>query len=248
MKVVEYGKTNKDTIMLLHGGGLSWWNYKEVAELLQYKYHIILPILNGHSESDTDFTTIRDNALQILQYIDENCDGRLLLIGGVSLGGQIAVEILAQRSDICKIAIIESALVIPMKLTHYFVKPMIEMSYGLIKQKWFAKLQFKSLRIKSELYDLYYRDTCNITKENLISFLLANSWYILNENISHTQANVFIFVGKKESLKMIRSAQHLNRVIPNSTLEIKNKMYHGEYAINYATEYEKKIIQILENF
>lgn len=25
----------KDTIMLLHGGGLSWWNYREEAEMIQ---------------------------------------------------------------------------------------------------------------------------------------------------------------------------------------------------------------------
>jgi pimeloyl-ACP methyl ester carboxylesterase len=41
MVVKEYGKTNKDTIILLHGGGLSWWNYEEVAELLKDEYHII---------------------------------------------------------------------------------------------------------------------------------------------------------------------------------------------------------------
>ena len=32
MNYVEYGKENSDVIILLHGGGLSWWNYKEVAE------------------------------------------------------------------------------------------------------------------------------------------------------------------------------------------------------------------------
>ncbi len=31
MNYVEYGKENSDVIILLHGGGLSWWNYKEVA-------------------------------------------------------------------------------------------------------------------------------------------------------------------------------------------------------------------------
>ena len=39
MKVVEYGKHNKEVVMFLHGGGLSWWNYQEVAELLQKRYH-----------------------------------------------------------------------------------------------------------------------------------------------------------------------------------------------------------------
>ena len=62
MVVKEYGKTNKDTIILLHGGGLSWWNYEEVAELLKDEYHIILPILDGHAGSDNDWK----NTLQLL--------------------------------------------------------------------------------------------------------------------------------------------------------------------------------------
>ena len=31
MKYIEYGKENKNVIIILHGGGLSWWNYKEVS-------------------------------------------------------------------------------------------------------------------------------------------------------------------------------------------------------------------------
>ena len=34
MTVMEYGKQNQDTILLLHGGGLSWWKYREVAKRL----------------------------------------------------------------------------------------------------------------------------------------------------------------------------------------------------------------------
>ena len=34
MTVIEFGKQNQDTVLLLHGGGLSWWNYREVAEML----------------------------------------------------------------------------------------------------------------------------------------------------------------------------------------------------------------------
>ena len=52
MNYVEYGKENSDVIILLHGGGLSWWNYKEVAERLQTDYHVVLPILDGHAGCD----------------------------------------------------------------------------------------------------------------------------------------------------------------------------------------------------
>ena len=61
MKFREYGFGNKRKIILLHGGGLSWWNYKEVAERLQRKFHVILPILDGHADSDRSFSSIEDN-------------------------------------------------------------------------------------------------------------------------------------------------------------------------------------------
>ena len=62
MNYIEYGKENRKVIVLLHGGGLSWWNYKEVAEMLQRDYRVILPILDGHAGCDKAFTTIEDNA------------------------------------------------------------------------------------------------------------------------------------------------------------------------------------------
>lgn len=72
MNYKEYGKQNIDVIILLHGGGLSWWNFREIAELLQKDFHIVIPILNGHAGSDRDFTTIEQNAADIIAFIDES--------------------------------------------------------------------------------------------------------------------------------------------------------------------------------
>ena len=93
----EYGKQNRDVIILLHGGGLSWWNYREVAERLQNVFRIIVPILDGHAGSDNNFTTIEDNAAEIISCIDVKFGGSVLLIGGLSLGGQILLGMLSQR-------------------------------------------------------------------------------------------------------------------------------------------------------
>ena len=140
MNYVEYGKENRDVIMLLHGGGLSWWNYREVAELLQENYHVVLPIIAGHAGSDGDFTSIENSAAEIIELIDREFDGYVLLIGGWSLGAQIALELISQRKDICRHALIESALVKPSKWTANMIKPALDCSFGLIQQKWFAKL------------------------------------------------------------------------------------------------------------
>ena len=205
MNYVEYGKENKNVIILLHGGGLSWWNYREVAEMLQADYHIILPILDGHANSDRDFTTIEDNAKEIIKFVDEQFGGSVMLIGGLSLGAQIVLEILSQRKNMCRYAFIESALVVPTKLTYSMIKPAFGSCYGLIRHKWFAKLQFKSLRIKADLFEEYFRDTCGISKNNMIAFLQENTLYSLKKNIRACEAEVHIFVGEKENRTMRKS-------------------------------------------
>ena len=141
MKVIEYGRENSEVVLLLHGGGLSWWNYREEAELLQGRYRVVLPLLDGHADSDAPFTTIRENARELSAYIDENFQGRVAAIGGLSLGGQLLVELLTQRGDICRCALIESALVLPMPRTAALLAP----HYGL-KGVWVAMAVELTLR------------------------------------------------------------------------------------------------------
>lgn len=245
MNYVEYGKENKNVIILLHGGGLSWWNYREVAEMLQADYHIILPILDGHANSDRDFTTIEDNAKEIIKFVDEQFGGSVMLIGGLSLGAQIVLEILSQRKNMCRYAFIESALVVPSKLTYSMIKPAFGSCYGLIRHKWFAKLQFKSLRIKADLFEEYFRDTCGISKNNMIAFLQENSLYSLKKNIRACEAEVHIFVGEKENRTMRKSVIIIHENIRNSFVEILPNMYHGEFSINHAEDYVGQLLKIV---
>lgn len=245
MIVKEYGKSNKDIIILLHGGGLSWWNYEEVSEILKSNYHVILPILDGHSGSDRDFTSIENNANEIIEYIDNNYNGNVKLIGGLSLGAQILLDILSKRDNICEYAIIESALVCPMKMTNILIESSINMSYGLINKKWFSKLQFKSLKIKKELFDKYYIDSSNITKNNMISFLKANSNYHL-KNIKTNKSKSIVIVGSKERPIMIKSAKIIHDELINSELEILSGYYHGDLSINHPNEYAEKVKKLIK--
>ena len=237
--MIEFGQQNPNVIMLLHGGGLSWWNYREVAVRLAEQYHVVLPVLDGHADSDTPFTTIEDNANRLISYIDTHFDGQVLALGGLSLGGQIAVEMLSQRKDICRYALLESVLVKPMKLTHALIEPTFGMSYGLIKQKWFAKLQADFLGIPKALFDDYYRDTCAISKADMIAFLKANSIYTIKSGLSETKAKIKIAAGAKEQKNMRDSAVLLNQAIPGSSMEILPELRHGDLSLNKPERYVK---------
>jgi len=243
----EYGKENKKVIVLLHGGGLSWWNYRAAAEKLSSDYHIILPILDGHAKSCCEFTSIEENAARIIRFIDEQFGGSVLLIGGLSLGGQITLEILSQKKDVCQYALIESALVIPSKFSYAVIKPVFGTCYGLIKHRWFAKLQFKSLRIKQALFEEYFQDTCGISKSNMIAFLEANASYCIKPSIADCSASSYVFVGEKENAAMRKSARKICEALPGSIQRVLPNMHHGGFSINYADSYERTVREIIKD-
>lgn len=237
MEIVEFGTEHPETILLLHGGGLSWWNYKDVSAILSKKYHVVIPLLDGHAGSDSNFTTIEDAAAILCQYIHQKYGEQVFAIGGLSLGGQILVEMLSASPDICRYAMIESALVIPMRLTNLLVSPMVNVSYGLIQKRWFSKLQFRQFRMNPDLFEMYYRDTGKIKKENILAFLKSNSSYALKDSFRNCRAKVLIAVGEKEMRQMKKSAFLMKQSLPGSALHILPKYHHGDLSINHPEKY-----------
>ncbi|MBP3541160.1 MAG: alpha/beta hydrolase [Clostridia bacterium] len=244
MKVMEYGQEHPEVIVLLHGGGLSWWNYREAAQRLKERYHVVIPVLDGHGGSDRPFTSIEENAREIISWVDENCRGHVLLMGGLSLGGQILLEVLAQRGDICQYAVVESALTLPMKLTAVLVGPSFRLCYPLIRRRWFARLQFRSLRIKEELFEEYFADTAAIAREDMVAFLKANADYRLKD-VASCAAKALVLVGEKEQAVMKKSAEEITKTLPNAQLETLPGLYHGEISINHAGQYVEKLLRLM---
>ena len=245
MKVVEYGKAEADVMILLHGGGLSWWSCQEAAQLLAERFHVVIPVLDGHAESGVPFTSIEDNARRIIEYIDRNFSGHVLLIGGLSLGGQILVELLSQRANICDYAVIESALALPMKLTAALTAPMLSLCYPLIGKRWFAKLQFWSLGIKPGLFEDYLRDTAQIAKGDMTAFLAANARYRVKKELGACTARTLVLAGSREMPIMKRSARIIADMLPCASLEIMRGFRHGDLSINHARLYADKLMAVV---
>ena len=133
-----------------------------------------------------------------------------------------------------------------MPVINILIAPSVNMSYSLISKPWFAKLQFKSLHIKDELYSDYYRDACSISKTDMIAFLRANSSYRLKDSLRKNKAKVLILVGAKEQRKMKISAKNLNQIIKDSSLEILQGYTHGDISLNHAEQFADKLLELIE--
>ncbi len=234
----ETSNTHLPTIILLHGGGLSFWSLQAIVEKLQTEFHVVTPIIDGHGEDgDEEFASIQDSAGKLMEYIDTACNGAVFAVGGLSLGAQIVIEVLSQRANIAEYAILESPLVYPIKGIAALTAPIYRLLYGLVKSRWFAKLQAKTLCVPADMFEQYYQDSLRISKQSLINITLSNGNYNLKSSIANTKSKVLIIVGENEIGLMRKSAQRLKEAIQDSEIHIAPAMKHGEMSLVYPEKY-----------
>lgn len=184
MKFHEFGSKKNPHIMLIHGGGNAWWNYLRQARALSDRYHVILPTLDGHGEEYAlTYKSTEDSADKLMAYIEENCGGHLFALGGVSLGGQIVMELLSRKADITRKAIIDGSLCFPQPGMARYCMAVIRFAAGLCSVKRPAAVRSggcrSSFRPKCSILRKYRHiisRTCPVSEWNLWKICTVLIW------------------------------------------------------------------------
>ena len=195
---MEYGNKEGPLLVFIHGGGVGRWMWdKQIAYFNEY--HCLLPTLQGHGDrSDETSFSIRKNALELITLIEQTKGEKDVHIIGFSIGAQICLEIISIAPTLIRSAMINSAVVIPMKSMIPFISPTIKMTFPLIKNKTFAKAQAKQMYMDGEYFKKYYEESLKMNANTLINVLKENMAYSLPENISNSNAQILVTAGEKE--------------------------------------------------
>lgn len=203
-------------MVFLHGGGVSGWMWeKQVAAFAGY--HCLVPDLPGHgfSREDTEFT-IRSSAEELLLLIEERAQGRKIVVTGFSLGAQVLVQMLGIRQELIDYAIINSALVRPIPSASRLMGPAVRLSFPLIKYRWFAKLQAKTLYLGEEYLERYVEESRQMELKTLIRVLEENMAFRIPVGFSEASGKILVTVGVQEKSVMKQSARDLVAANPRS--------------------------------
>ncbi|MCW0987809.1 alpha/beta hydrolase [Streptococcus anginosus] len=252
----EFGDKKFPHILLIHGGGNSWWNYLRQARILSDKYHVILPTLDGHGEEyQKEYISTENSAHQIMDYIKNNCDGKLFAVGGVSLGGQIAIELLSLNSDIAQKAIIDGSICIPQPnlsristiVVKIFGKLMFSKSASKIQLSLMKKI-YPNMAYPEEIENYYMEDMPRLPMKTLVKmYKTYMGKYRLKESITESKAQVLYIYGEKEMRCVKESAKLFQKMHSDCILYEAKGYNHGYLSAYLPLEWIKLVNQFLTN-
>ena len=250
----EFGDKKFPHILLIHGGGNSWWNYLRQARMLSDKYHVILPTLDGHGEEyQKEYISTENSAQQILEYIKNNCDRKLFVIGGVSLGGQIAIELLSLDSDIAEKAIIDGSICIPQPKLARICTVIIKLFGKIMFSKSASKIQlglmkkmYPNMAYPEEIENYYIEDMPRIPIKTLVTiYQTYMGRYRLKDTITESKAQVLYIYGEKEMKCVKESAKLFQKMHPDCTLYEAKGYNHGYLSAYLPLEWMELVNHIL---
>lgn len=257
MKFHEFGDKNKPHIMLIHGGGNAWWNYLRQARALSEKYHVIVPTLDGHGEEYAEeYISTEDTADKLMNYINGNCGGHLFALCGVSLGGQIVMELLARKSDLASKAIIDGSLCYPnpamARICILSIKLFGRLIFGekAIRRQMdkMPKLLPESMLYPEEIKAYYLQDMPKLPMKTLYTiYRTYMKSYRLKSEIRRTTAQVMYWYGEKEMKSVKKSAQLFQSFVPSCKIYEAKGYNHGYLSIYLPDEWLSIAVPFFES-
>ena len=230
--------------MLIPGLGVSYEIFIPLINLLENDFQIIAVEVDGFVlGKHTQFTTVDDQAVQIINYVKENYDGRLDCAYGLSLGGKILSRVLEREEMVINHAILDAAPLLP--LPSWLVGPL---RYLQCMNVWtcYHWTGFWRWVFHSHYFDVLLDECKKVYPYGGTKAVLDGYKSIYTNKLQSINGNdIHYWHGTKESFVAKPQVKHLKRLSPNVNVEIFKKMNHGQLLIDCPEEIAKRILLIV---
>jgi len=242
----EYGNKSAPLMVFIHGGGVSGWMWDQQIRYF-VNYHCLVPDLPEHGGSRGSLFSINESAIQLAELIAEKGKGKTVIVIGFSLGAQVLIAMLSKIPDVIDYAMINSALVKPISYKKLLLRSII-WTHPLIKIKAFSKIQAKSMYIDDNYFEIYYQESCGISKEAFVRVLDENLSFSIPQNFKNVSSRILVTVGEKERGMMKKSYEDLVNsnsnckgvIFPNvgHGISLAEPEYFNEFVKNWLSDEE----------
>lgn len=227
MYVSSSGPATAAPVLLLHGGGVAGWMWDSLRHQLETGHRVLVPDLPGHGRSAGEpYLSHSATVGALAEVLTAAARHRPTTVIGLSLGAQLAIQLAAGHPDLVDRVVVVSAQAKAMPLTGLTLAA-LGVTAPLARQRWFATLQARELRIPAHLLEDYLRTSAGLTRQTLVAAVGDNLRFALPAEWSRFGGRALVMAGREEPRLMRDSAAIIHAALPGSELEIVERCGHG---------------------
>ncbi len=244
MRVLEYGKENKKTLLFLPCTAEPEWAFTDSATLLDY--HVVQIVYDGHGETGEDFVSVEKTADDVIEWLKQHGIERLDAAYGCSLGGACLIRLLA----IGKIPVMRA--IIDAGITPYQM-PLFVRRLACLRDRIGFRLVIRNRKILEAVYPperwtlpgrnpekeydalaAYLKTYSKRTVRNI--FWSANN-YSLPPKPAETGCKIVYWYGEEEANARRKNIEFVKNYFPDIQTREIPKMDHAELVMIYPQEF-----------
>ena len=231
--------------MLIPGLGVSYEIFIPLINILENDFHIIAVEVDGFVlGKHTRFTSVDDQAVQIIDYIKENYEGRLDCAYGLSLGGKILSRILERDEIVVNHAILDAAPLLP--LPKWLVGPL---RYLQCFNVWtcYHWTKFWRFVFHSHYFDVLLDECRKVYPFGGGRAVLDGYKSVYTNKLEEIHGkDIHYWHGTKEAFVARPQVKHLKKLCPDLNVEVFKGMNHGQLLVDCPEEIAKRIIDVMK--
>ena len=235
-----FGKPDNKPLLLIPGLGVSYEIFLPLIDLLQDDYYIVAAGIDGFLlGQESRFTSVDDQAAQIIAYVKKKLNGHLNVAYGLSLGGKILSRMLERNEIIIGHAIMDAAPLLP--LPKWSVDPL---RYYQSFNVWtcYHWTGFWKLVFHSHYFDVLL-DECKKVWPYGKGKAVRDGYkdVYTNKLESIHGADIHFWYGSKEAFVAKPQVEHLVKLHPDTHVEVFPGMNHGQLLVDHPDEVARRI-------
>lgn len=244
MTFETYGDKNNPALLLIPGLGVTHEIFLPLIDILRGDFFIAAAGIDGFLLGQkSSFTSVDDQAEQIIRYVRENLSGRLDCAYGLSLGGKILSRLLERNETVIDHAIMDAAPLLP--LPKWSVNPL---RYYQSANVWtcYHWTGFWKRVFHSHYFDVLL-DECRKAWPSGGGKAVRDGYKdVYTHKLESIHGNdIHFWYGSKEAFVAKPQVRHLCRLFPDTRVEVFPGMNHGQLLIDHPEEVAKRISSLI---
>lgn len=251
MTIHEFGKENKDVIVLFHPLGVWWDIFEYVIPELAEQFHLIIPAIPGHDPDVPlrDFSSVEEIAEEMESWLHSNGLDHVGCLYGCSLGGALVMRMLADGTITADCAVIDAGI------TPYQLPKPVTYLIGMRDFMMALAGKYLSVKVLSSVFDpekysgddiAYIRKVLHSMSNRTVwrGFYSANN-YSMPAHPVRTGTHIEYWYGEDEKSARKWDIDYVRKMFPEAIFRENKGQDHAEFFTLHPNEFCRQIEKIM---